>query len=141
MLRVADEPIYLAAESKLERISPQKIRFTQDTISPNFSNGGSVSDAIRKLRNGEISPDNFPPIRVVEKDGVLYTLDNRRLVTFQSSNIEAISVERLFIDNPNVMSEFAKKFKPIEGGQKIVVTPTAERAAARRILKEFGKYE
>jgi len=39
------------------------------------------------LKNGTIDPNDIPAIRVVEKDGLIYTLDNRRLYAFQKAGI------------------------------------------------------
>lgn len=58
---------------------PTGIRFTQSSISSTFSDGSSLLDAIGALRSGVLSPSDLPPIRVYEQDGLIYTLDNRRL--------------------------------------------------------------
>jgi hypothetical protein len=122
-----------------ERVSPFNIRFTQDTVSPNFSNGGTISEAVAKLRRGVLTADDFPIIRVVERDGKLFSLDNRRLLTFQTANIESIQIKRLSLQDPDILNEFSRKFRPIENGEKIVVVQKTDRAAARRILREFNK--
>ena len=56
----------------VERMDPRGIRLTQDTVSPNFSTGGHLYDAVRTLRSNPSSVDNFPTIRVVEHNGKLY---------------------------------------------------------------------
>jgi hypothetical protein len=48
---------------------------TQDT---------TVEDLANKIRNGEA---NTPPIRIVEKNGQVYTLDNRRLYAHQQAGV------------------------------------------------------
>ena len=45
---------------------------------------------IQGLKTGTIDPNDVPAIRIFEKDGVLYTLDNRRLYAFQQAGIENI---------------------------------------------------
>ncbi|NHZ67128.1 RHS repeat-associated core domain-containing protein, partial [Massilia genomosp. 1] len=127
--------------ANMDRMQTQDIRFTQDTVSPNFSDGGTISEAVAALRSGRIKPDDFPAIRVVEKNGITYSLDNRRLATFSAAQVKSVPVQRLSLTNPEVMAEFLKKFKPIQGGKMIVVVPKAERAAARRVLNQFGKYD
>lgn len=66
------------------------IRFSQNSISSKFKNGSSVDDMIQGLKTGTIDPNDVPAIRIFEKDGVLYTLDNRRLYAFQQAGIENI---------------------------------------------------
>jgi len=39
------------------------------------------------LKAGKISSNDFPPIRVFEKDGGVFPLDNRRLKAFQEANV------------------------------------------------------
>ncbi|EUC12601.1 beta strand repeat-containing protein [Paraburkholderia hospita] len=65
--------------------NPGSIRFTQDSISSTFKDGTSLQDTIGALKSGVISPADLPPIRVYEQDGLVYTLDNRRLfATYQA---------------------------------------------------------
>ena len=73
-------------------VDPQDIRFSQDSISSRFKNGNSVSDTIDKLKTGELTAKDFPNIRVVKRDGKLYTLDNRRLYCFKEAGLESIPV-------------------------------------------------
>jgi filamentous hemagglutinin len=50
-----------------------------------FKDGTSLQDTIGALTSGVISPADLPPIRVYEQDGLVYTLDNRRLfATYQA---------------------------------------------------------
>lgn len=71
----------------LGTVNANSIRFTQDSIGRNFSNGNSVYETIDDLKAGNISPDDFPSIRVFEVDGKIFSLDNRRLYVFQQANI------------------------------------------------------
>jgi len=68
-------------------IDPFQVRFSQNSISSKFKNGNSVFDV------SKIS-DDIPAIRIVEKDGLIYTLDNRRLKLFQEANVP-IKYEKL----------------------------------------------
>ncbi len=63
----------------------QRVRFTQNNISKNFKDGKNVNDLIADLKSGKISSDDIPAIRVFEKDGKIYSLDNRRLKAFQDA--------------------------------------------------------
>lgn len=64
-------------------IDPAAVRFSQSSISRNFSAGGSVDDLAAGLRSGTVKAGDVPAIRLVEKDGNLFSLDNRRLEAFR----------------------------------------------------------
>lgn len=68
-------------------IDPATVRFSQSSVSPSFSSGGSIENLAAGLRSGDIPPGEVPPIRLVERDGNLFTLDNRRLVAFQQAGV------------------------------------------------------
>jgi hypothetical protein len=52
-----------------------------------FSDGRAIEEVVNGLKSGAIKPMDIPPIRLTAKDGVLYTLDNRRLFAFQQAGI------------------------------------------------------
>ena len=70
-------------------IDPGKIRFSQNSIAPDFRDArfGSISDLAQKLTHGEIKPEEVDPIRIVLRDGKAFTLDNRRLKAFQDAGV------------------------------------------------------
>lgn len=68
-------------------IDPATVRFSQSIISRNFSAGGSVDDLAAGLRSGTVKPADVPAIRLVERDGSLFTLDNRRLEAFRRAEV------------------------------------------------------
>jgi hypothetical protein len=68
-------------------IDPSKIRFSQNSISATFKEGGTVSDLAAKLKAGTVDPCTIPPIRIVERNGQIFTPDNRRLKAFQEAGI------------------------------------------------------
>ncbi len=82
---VATEAASLADEGF---INPSSIRFSQNSVSPNFSAGGSIDDLAAGLRNGSVSPADVPQIRIFESNGQWMTLDNRRLVAFQQAGVD-----------------------------------------------------
>lgn len=64
---------------------------------------GSVEDFTQKLRTGEINPSSIDPVRIVERDGKIFTLDNRRLYSFEQAlqdipyqKLDAIPKRELF---------------------------------------------
>ncbi|WP_110953614.1 hypothetical protein [Anaerosinus massiliensis] len=76
-----------AAISAAGSINPSDIRFTQSSISAIFKDGRTVSELINGLKTGEISSTSIAPIRVFERDGKFFTLDNRRLYAYQQAGI------------------------------------------------------
>ncbi|WP_146118745.1 hypothetical protein [Blastopirellula marina] len=79
---------------KSGRIDPKSVRFSQDSIAGNFKEGGNVLELGAKLKVGQVDPSSIPPIRIVLKDGKVFTLDNRRLRAFQEAGID-VPFERL----------------------------------------------
>jgi hypothetical protein len=69
-------------------IDPAVIRFSQNSISPLFKNGQSVTDLADGLASGAVKAADIPAIRLVEKDGLVFTLDNRRLFAFQKAGVQ-----------------------------------------------------
>lgn len=70
-------------------IDAKLIRFSQDSAAANFKPPfGSVDDFASGLANKSIDPAMIKPIRIVEKDGMIFTLDNRRLFAFQKADVE-----------------------------------------------------
>jgi hypothetical protein len=67
-------------------MDPSEIRFSQKGVSENFKDGRSVLGLADELMNGK-DPLSVEPIRLVERSGNLFTLDNRRLVAFQIAEV------------------------------------------------------
>ena len=68
-------------------IDPATVRFSQSSIRNKFGSGGSINELVTGLKNGTIKPGDIPAIRLVEKDGHLFTLDNRRLEAFRQADM------------------------------------------------------
>jgi RHS repeat-associated protein len=90
---------FLSAESfttlsETGTINPYSIKFSQGSISGTFKNGGGVGELASGLKDGTISPSSVPAIRIVVKDGQVFTLDNRRLQAFQQAGV-AIPYQKL----------------------------------------------
>jgi hypothetical protein len=64
-------------------IDPFLVRFSQDSARSTFKRGGTIQDMADGLRNGSLNADKILPIRLVERSGTLFTLDNRRLEAFR----------------------------------------------------------
>jgi hypothetical protein len=120
--------------------NPKDILFSQPTVSQNFSDGNTINQTVEALRSGKLKPTDLPVIRVVEKDGKLITLDNRRLAAFEAAGIKEIPVQRVSLSDPKIAEEFANKFNPVNGGRHVVVVENAAgRKEATRVLEEHGK--
>lgn len=88
-------PSLLALGAKLARMSkgggfinPKTIHFTQDSIKATFKDGRTVQSMADDLASGALKADDVPPIAVFEKNGKLYSLDNRRLEAFQRAGVD-----------------------------------------------------
>jgi hypothetical protein len=68
-------------------MNPNDVRFSQGSISYRFRDGGTIEDLAQGLRSGRIQPSDVPSLRLVEKDGLFYTLDNRRLEAFRRAGV------------------------------------------------------
>ena len=68
-------------------IDPFSVGFSQDSISNEFKDGGTIDDLAENLRTGQVNPQDIPSIRVVEQNGQLFTLDNRRLEAFRRAGV------------------------------------------------------
>ena len=69
------------------RVDPSQIRFSQDSIRDTFKDGRTVQDLVTGLKNGSIRPEDVPPIRTVEINGQLISIDNRRLAAFREARM------------------------------------------------------
>ena len=67
----------------MDTIDPWEVRFSQDSIKPRFRDGRPVEGLAIGLRSGDVDPANVRPIRLVEINDNLYSLDNRRLEAFR----------------------------------------------------------
>ncbi len=75
----------LAAEGAAT-IDTAAVRFTQNSVKGTFGNGTTLNDAIAALREGGAEAGaKYPAIRIFERDGALFTLDNRRLLVFSQA--------------------------------------------------------
>jgi hypothetical protein len=71
------------ARVQLQTIDPFLVRFSQESIRSRFKTGKTIDDLVENLRAGRVEPLVVSPIRVVERNGLLFTLDNRRLEAFR----------------------------------------------------------
>ncbi|QHF01716.1 filamentous hemagglutinin N-terminal domain-containing protein [Pseudomonas asturiensis] len=67
--------------------NPKDIRFTQDSVKNSFSDGKVLQTTIDDLKSGKISPADLPAVRVFEKNGLVYSLDNRRVLAASAAGV------------------------------------------------------
>jgi RHS repeat-associated protein len=102
----------------VEKMDPSKIRFAQDSISSTFRNGNTLEVTVNDLKSGKISPDNFPPIRIFEKNGNIFSLDNRRLQVFKEAGINIPTVKAT---TQELKNELVRKFTTFNEGKSIII--------------------
>jgi hypothetical protein len=98
------------------RLDPGKIRYSQDSINNRFKppyENQTLDDFANLIREGSITTN---PIRIVERDGKIFTLDNRRLYGYQQAGLE-INYNKL--DHVPKRQEF--KFTTRNDGESIIV--------------------
>ena len=85
-----------AAVHTFEEVSldPHSVYFMHDRISRRFrtedergrplpGGGQTLDEAITLILAGEMSPSVYPPLELVQKDGKVYSMSNRRLFVFR----------------------------------------------------------
>src|SRR3984893_12302860 len=69
-------------------VDPTTVKFSQRGVSARFGKkGATIEDTVAGINAGNIDPNDFPPIRLVERDGDLYTLDSCRIVKFKKEGL------------------------------------------------------
>ncbi|MGQ5525644.1 hypothetical protein ACUHMQ_20665 [Chitinimonas sp. PSY-7] len=87
-------PSYLTSSEFAElprtgMIDPRTIRYSQNNAKAEFKAPfGSVNEFIQGLKSGDINPATVNPVRIVQRDGKIFTLDNRRLYSFEQAGVD-----------------------------------------------------
>jgi hypothetical protein len=72
----------------LDTISPLRVRFSQRSVSARFRDGRTIDELAELLRAGVVRPEDVEPIRLVVRNDLLFTLDNRRLEAFRRAGLD-----------------------------------------------------
>lgn len=96
---------------------PGKIRFSQDSISGFFSSGKPIQGLVNGLKNGTVKASDVPPLMVLYDNGLLFTLDNRRLWAFQKAKMQV----RCRFASPKEIESNGFKFTSENAGKSIKV--------------------
>jgi hypothetical protein len=102
------------------RRNPFEIRFSQNSIRAEFREPqfGTIDNLAEGLRTGRIKPDDIEPIRLVVREGMLITLDNRRLQAFRQAGVEVPT--RIASPEEIAQAERAGKFSAGSRGAEII---------------------
>ena len=92
--------------SRIIELSPDDIRFMQNSISCTFSNGKNIKNVVENIEEGFMDVDDIPMIRVVKKRGLYYAFDNRRLYLYR------VLLYRGFLNTVLVKLAPRSKFQP-----------------------------
>jgi len=68
-------------------MDPNSVRFSQASIAYRFKDGTTIDDLAAGLKNGSIRQEDIEPLPLVERGGLFYTLDNRRLEAFRRAGV------------------------------------------------------
>jgi hypothetical protein len=83
----AEGAVASAGERVGGTIQTSLVRFTQSSVRRTLRNGEDINDVVEALNGagGDQLARSFEPIRIFEREGNLFTLDNRRLVIFNQA--------------------------------------------------------
>src|SRR5437588_722662 len=98
-------------------MDPTNVRFSQNSISYRFRDGSTIDALAEGLRNGQVRPEDVPPLRLVAREGQMFTLDNRRLEAFRRAGV-AIPWR---LATPEEIATEAWKFTTTNGGLSVRV--------------------
>ncbi len=101
--------------TSVQWLHPQSIRFSQASIKATFRDGTSIDDLAEGLRSGCIRPQDITVLRIFERDGKLYTLDNRRLEAFRRAGVDV----PVRMATPEEVAEEGWKFTTLNDGVSI----------------------
>jgi len=106
---------------KWERL--EKIRYSQSTISDCFQDGTTLIQTYEKLRWNWREVYKIPWITVVQHDGNLYSMDNRRLYCFKMAFEDHHTVPVKFYESPEAygLDRFFSKFSTGRTGHTVQV--------------------
>jgi RHS repeat-associated protein len=104
-------------------VDTNTLRFTQDSIGSKFSDGRSVQGLIDGLKSGKVSPNDLPPIRTFQKDGLTFTLDNRRLFAAHQAGVQVKTVPATAAE---IAKELPRKFTTPNNGTIIGIRGALE---------------
>jgi hypothetical protein len=104
-------------------IDPKRIRFSQNSMGNTFQPPyGKIDDLTTKLRSQSVLPGSVEPIRIVQKDNMIFSLDNRRLYAYQQADVQ---VPYKKLDTVPVRENY--KFSTKTNGESITIRKGKQR--------------
>ena len=100
------------------RLKPSEIFYSQDSISNKFNNGDTIDSTLNECRYNSFKVALIPNIRVCQKNGRWYTLDNRRLWIFKRLEEEG-RITDIEVDTVSSGLLTAEKFTTKNGGVSV----------------------
>ncbi len=88
-----------------------------------FSDGTPLQNTIDALKSGGLKPEQIDPIRIFEKDGKIFTLDNRRLFAAHQAGTK-VNTRRA--TQKEISREFSRKFTTKSDGLIVSVNGRLE---------------
>lgn len=122
------------------RTNPAQLRNMQPTVSPNFSDGGTINSLAADLRARRITPDQVgDPLRVVMVEGRPFSFDNRRVISYNLAGETNVPIQIMGLDDPVFSARVRDRFNPIRGeGLQVVIVPATQRASVTNDLYNLG---
>jgi hypothetical protein len=128
---------YRSFISKVKDVDSKLVRFTQNTVNRN-----NFDWVVKNMQTSKWNTDILPPIEVVRmKDGVLTSIDNKRLLASKNLNINAKviihSFDEVMPNNFAFDTAGKPRFINPKTGQ---VAKTYGEAATYRIMRQYGNF-
>lgn len=126
------------AEGEIITVKVEDIRYTQESIGPNFtlpdgSKGENLRAVVDLIKNGEKQLEDFPTIRLFKwqteaGDDIYFSLDNRRLYIAKESlaGVPEANIQGQIATLEDIKNE-AFKFTSQEGGFYVKITNTPDK--------------
>lgn len=83
-----------------------------------FSDGKVLQTTIDDLKSGKLSPADLPAVRVFEKDGLIYSLDNRRVL---AASAAGVPIKIVPATEAEIAAEIGRKMTTPNNGSIICV--------------------
>ncbi len=113
----AEAEVSQAATGAADEAGTASIRFAQAGVSQTFRHGEfagqMVRDVSQRLTTGEVTPDQLP-VRVISREGVMYTMNNRSLLALRLAGLEPTVIVNVTGD-PVFESQLTQRLQEIGG--------------------------
>ena len=78
----------------MQNVDPLEIRFTHSKIRNRFSgNSMKITDTLDQILSHKITANDIPMIQVIVNNGIMYSLNNRRLYLFKELRKRGVITE------------------------------------------------